>query len=218
MTELKFAWKKDRQSPLPEEEQEYTGKRHQDRHVDFLKRLERIIKLEKKRGSLVTIADSDQELIEFQRENNVFFKDKRARIIDPEKQDIILACISKGYTLTEVTHISHCSATTVKQIMCDAGLVLRPPFKYCLKAIKKGKIDFYARNTRQLSHYLGLSFYEIKNEEQLRLKGYRLRKIHKLWYQIPNNVLYSANDVETIYLKKGIQSFEDKELKVQKEV
>ncbi len=206
MVELKFAWRKEKRESLPKEDQEDLSLDHQKRHIDFLKRLDRIIKVEKKNGSLVNVPDSNEDLVKIQRENNVFFDDKRESSLDPEKLDAILDCITKGFS------------TTVKHAMCNAGLSLRPPFRYRLKAIQNGKIDFYARNTRQLSNYTDLSFHKLKNKELLKIKGYRLSKIHKLWYQIPNNVFYSANNSETIYLKKGINSFENKEFIVQKEV
>ena len=218
MVELKFAWRKEKREGLPKEDQEDLSLDHQKRHIDFLKRLDRIIKVEKKNGSLVNVPDSNKDLVEIQRENNMFFDDKRESSLDPEKLDAIIDCITKGFSLTDTTHLAHCSATTVKHAMCNAGLSLRPPFRYRLKAIQNGKIDFYARSTRQLSNYTDLSFHKLKNKELLKLKGYRLSKIHKLWYQIPNNVFYSANNSETIYLKKGINSFENKEFIVQKEV
>lgn len=121
MVELKFAWKRETHHAIPQEEEDIKSEQ-KDRHIDFLKRLDRIIKVEKKNVSLVNVPDSNKDLVKIQRENNVFFDDRRESSLDPEKLDAIIDCITKGFSLTDTTHLAHCSATTVKHAMCNAGL------------------------------------------------------------------------------------------------
>lgn len=219
MVELKFSWKKEE---IPCHNSYKTKPVHSKaerdaRHLKFLQKLDHIIKAERQNGSLVNLPSSNETLKSIQHENDFFNdeEDKETRI-DPAKSKMILDLITRGYSLTVSQHLAHSSATTIKRVMCDAGVKLRPVFKYRLKSIAGNKIDFYARNIRQLSNYLGLSSHLLKNDDAIAAKGYKLIKVSKLWYQLPNNVAYSANDAETIYLKKGIHSFENKEFKVQR--
>lgn len=215
---IKFVWKKEEHHELPQEkEKENIKPSRRDKHIAFLKRLSKIVELERENGSLTNIPDSNAKMAEIQRESNEFLDERKTNVLPPEKVDIIVDCITKGFSLTDTTKLAHCSATTVNHTMCNAGLCIRPPFKYQLKAIQKGEIDFYARNARELSYYTGLSFHNIKNKYWLGQQGYRLVRIHKLWHQIPNNVLYFDRNSENLYLKKGLNSFEDKDLIVKKE-
>ena len=214
--EFEFAWKQEERHELPKEKEDVKPK-PKEKHIAFLKRLSKIVKLEKENGSLANVPNSNEKMVEIQRESNEFLDERKTNVLPPEKVDIIIDCITKGFSLTDTTKLAHCSATTINHTLCNAGLSLRPPFKYRLKATQNGKIDFYARNARELSYYIGTSFHNIKNKYLLNQKGYQLVQIHKLWYQIPNNVLYSAKNLENIYLKKGINSFEDKDLIVKKE-
>lgn len=219
MVELKFSWKKEK---IPchniyKAKPVHSKAERDARHLKFLKKLDHIIKAEKQNGSLVNLPSSNETLKSIQHEND-FFNDEEDKVkrIDPAKSKMILDLITRGYSLTISQHLAHASATTIKRVMCDAGVKLRPVFKYRLKSIEGNKLDFYARNIRQLSSYLGLSSHLLKNNGAIAAKGYKLLKVNKLWYQLPNNVAYSANDAETIYLKKGIHSFENKEFKVQR--
>lgn len=220
MTELKFAWKQKASihtdmHPSYEERPIHTKAEREMKHYKFLQRLDHIIKVEKQSGSLTNFPTDNKELQKIQHENNPFNdKDREITRVAPEKQNTIEQLIVRGYSLTDIQQLAKASATTVKKVMYDAGLKLRPIFKYCLKSIDKSKPNYYARNIRQVTNYLDISYQQTKKESVLLKKGYHLTKIHKLWYQLPNNVLYSANDLDKAYIKQGINSFENKDLKV----
>lgn len=114
--------------------------------------------------------------------------------------------------MTETQRLARASATTIKHVMSDSAVKLRPIFKYQLKGTKENKLDFYTKNLRQIVNYTGIDFKKLKNEDFLAKRGYRLLRINKRWSQLPNGSIYSATDVDNIYLKKGINSFENKEL------
>lgn len=183
------------------------------RHYKFLQKLDHIIKAEKQSGSLVNISINNEALKEIQHENNPFNEEKdRVQRVDPVKTKMILDLITQGYSMTETQRLARASATTIKHVMSDSAVKTRPIFKYQLKGIKENKVDFYTKNLRQIVNYTGIDFKKLKNENFLADRGYRLLHINKRWNQLPNGSIYSATDADSIYLKKGINSFENKEL------
>lgn len=216
MVELRFAWKKETplQHPSKIDAQPIHSKAERKaRHYKFLQKLDHIIKAEKQSGSLVNISINNEALKEIQHENNPFNEEKdRVQRVDPVKTKMILDLITQGYSMTETQRLAHASATTIKHVMSDSAVKTRPIFKYQLKGTKENKLDFYTKNLRQIVNYTGIDFKKLKNENFLAERGYRLLHINKRWNQLPNGSIYSATDVDSIYLKKGINSFENKEL------
>lgn len=216
MVELRFAWKKETplQHPSKTDAQPIHSKaERRARHYNFLQKLDHIIKAEKQNGSLVNISINNKALKEIQHENNPFNEEKeRVQRVDPVKTKMILDLITQGYSMTETQRLARASATTIKHVMSDSAVKLRPIFKYQLKGTKENKLDFYTKNLRQIVNYTGIDFKKLKNENFLADRGYRLLHINKRWNQLPNGSIYSATDVDNIYLKKGINSFENKEL------
>ena len=220
MVELKFAWKKETplQHPSKTDAQPLHSKAERKaRHYKFLQKLDHIIKAEKQSGSLVNISINNEALKEIQHENNPFNEEKdRVQRVDPVKTKMILDLITEGYSMTETQRLARASATTIKHVMSDGAVKLRPIFKYQLKGTKENKLDFYTKNLRQIVNYTGIDFKKLKNENFLADRGYRLLHINKRWNQLPNGSIYSATDADNIYLKKGINSFENKELIIDK--
>lgn len=216
MVELKFAWKKEipLQHPSKIDAQPLHSKAERKAgHYKFLQKLDHIIKAEKQSGSLVNISINNEVLKKIQHENNPFNEEKdRVQRVDPVKSKMIFDLITQGYSMTETQCLARASATTIKHVMSDSAVKTRPIFKYQLKGIKENKVDFYTKNLRQIVNYTGIDFKKLKNENFLAERGYRLLHINKRWNQLPNGSIYSATDVDNIYLKKGINSFENKEL------
>lgn len=216
MVELKFSWKKETalQHPSKIDAQPIHSKAERKaRHYKFLQKLDHIIKAEKQSGSLVNISINNEALKEIQHENNPFNEEKdRVQRVDPVKTKMILDLITQGYSMTETQRLARASATTIKHVMSDSAVKLRPIFKYQLKGTKENKLDFYTKNLRQIVNYTGIDFKKLKNENFLAERGYRLLHINKRWNQLPNGSIYSATDADNVYLKKGINSFENKEL------
>ena len=220
MVELKFSWKKETplQHPLKTDAQPIHSKAERKaRHYKFLQKLDHIIKAEKQNGSLVNISINNETLKEIQHENNPFNEEQeRVQRVDPIKTKMILDLITQGYSMTETQRLARASATTIKHVMSDSAVKLRPIFKYQLKGTKENKLDFYTKNLRQIVNYTGIDFKKLKNEDFLAERGYRLLHINKRWNQLPNGSIYSATDADNIYLKKGINRFENKELIIDK--
>lgn len=198
MVELRFAWKKETplQHPSKIDAQPIHNKAERKaRHYKFLQKLDHIIKAEKQSGSLVNISINNEALKKIQHQNNPFNEEQeRVQRVDPIKTKMILDLITQGYSMTETQRLARASSTTIKHVMSDGAVKLRPIFKYQLKGTKENKLDFK----------------KLKNENFLADRGYRLLHINKRWNQLPNGSIYSATDADNIYLKKGINSLKTK--------
>lgn len=154
MVELKFTWKKETplQHPSKTDAQPIHSKAERNaRHYKFLQKLDHIIKAEKQSGSLVNISINDETLKEIQHENNPFNEEKdRVQRVDPVKMKMILDLITQGYSMTETQRLARASATTIKHVMSDSAVKLRPIFKYQLKGTKENKLDFYTNSKKAL--------------------------------------------------------------------
>lgn len=130
MVELRFAWKKETplQHPSKIEAQPIHSKAERKaRHYKFLQKLDHIIKAEKQSGSLVNISINNEALKEIQHENNPFNEEQeRVQRVDPIKTKMILDLITQGYSMTETQRLARASATTIKHVMSDSAVKLRP--------------------------------------------------------------------------------------------
>ena len=174
MVELRFAWKKETplQHPSKIEAQPIHSKAERKaRHYKFLQKLDHIIKAEKQSGSLVNISINNEALKEIQHENNPFNEEQeRVQRVDPIKTKMILDLITQGYSMTETQRLARASATTIKHVMSDSAVKLRPIFKYQLKGTKENNSGFLAEaeNVDSLVEQILIAY---NNPSEIRNKG-----------------------------------------------